>query len=109
MTYILPLKSVRWGTLGQFTCIFYVTCGIYILVGTNGEMTLMAYFIVYKFEKQMSLALWGKGTKLFPKGIWNCLFLEGPKALKGMSCFKSTKEINEAKIKRIKIHDFLIS
>ena len=42
-------------------------------------------------------------THLFPKVIWNCLFPEGPKALKEISCYRSLKEING--IFLIKIHD----
>ena len=33
-------------------------------------------------------------TDLFPEGIWNCLFPEGPEALKEIICFRFLKEIN---------------
>ena len=42
-------------------------------------------------------------TNLFPEGIWNCLFPEGPKALKEISCYRFLKEINC--IFLIKTHD----
>ena len=42
-------------------------------------------------------------TNLFPEGICNCLFPEGPKALKEISFYRSLKEINCMFL--IKIHD----
>ena len=42
-------------------------------------------------------------THLFPEGIWNCLFPEGPKALKEISFYRFLKEINC--IFLIKTHD----
>ena len=44
-----------------------------------------------------------ENTDLFPKGILNSLFLEGPKALKEIICSRFLKEINC--IILIKIHD----
>ena len=78
-----------------------------VILGDILTNVYLGYFLhwltIVTWQTEIIMGFVKEYTDLFPKGIWNCLFSEGPKALKEISCCRSWRK--QICIFLIKTHD----